>query len=244
MPSIQLPNQIFSVFAVASCDLTVIAASSSASVANLYSGMIGYLVGPGGSPASTKVVIQSVPSSGVIRCRLANFNGTGIGGVGTDLSSYSGGSLYLESQLATVDSLYGGNASSETSGMLSNLFWYKDSDDSEAEDLSETQYSSQVKRPGWASKACLSIGWTAPLGEEPIGALMIKLLGSVSDASGVNYPLEIVSPAGSADGQIVVNIELGGAPGFYIEYTRTSGGTGAVWTGANGTGQPTITWSV
>jgi hypothetical protein len=61
--------------------------------------MIGYLVGPLGTPASTKVVIQEIVSPGVIRCRLATFSGTGIGGVGADLSAYSGGTLYLEAQL-------------------------------------------------------------------------------------------------------------------------------------------------
>jgi hypothetical protein len=122
--------------------------------------------------------------------------------------------------------------------------WIKDSDGSDAADLSVTQHSSEFRRPRWATKACISIGWTAPLGEEPIGTLDIVVLGHVGALTGVSYPVAISSPAGSADGEIIMSVDIGGAPALKLTYTVTSGGTGAVWTGADGTGSPSITWSV
>jgi hypothetical protein len=104
MPSIDVPAQAFNITNVAFGDLTVSAGGGS-NVGNLYNGLIGYAVGPGGTPSSQRLVISIVVAPGVIRCLSAPFNGTGGVGVAFNFSAYNGGTINFEAQLAEVSSL-------------------------------------------------------------------------------------------------------------------------------------------
>ena len=106
MPSIQLSQSTYTISAVSYGQLTVTAGDAASSIANLFSGMVGYCVGPLGVPASTKIVIQSVVSSGVINCLVMPWEGTSGVGTSFDFTAYNGGTLYFEAQLANVTSLY------------------------------------------------------------------------------------------------------------------------------------------
>lgn len=121
------------------------------------------------------------------------------------------------------------------------LSWYKVSDGSDAADLSASQKTFVIVRPDGKRYLSVNLGWTAPLGEEPVGTLAATILGHPKATDGADYPQAMLSPAGSADGQIFV-IDTYGAPAVVLVFTRTSGGGGALWKGADGTGAATATW--
>jgi hypothetical protein len=110
-------------------------------------------------------------------------------------------------------------------------------------DLSASTRTKWIKRPPGAKKACIGIGW--PATGTPVGTLSIE----VSDhgkpgVAGAAYPVAITTnPSGTANTLILDLIETA-ADAIAMVYTRTSGGTGAVFTDSSGVAGtlPQITW--
>jgi hypothetical protein len=74
-------------------------------------------------PASQRIVVQAVVSTGVIRCRVAPFDNSGFVGSSFNFAAFNGGTLNFEAQLATVASLYldaGQIAGGDLSGAFPN----------------------------------------------------------------------------------------------------------------------------
>jgi hypothetical protein len=120
MPSQEIPSQSFSVTAVSYGDISV-SPNPGYNVNNLYAGLIGYIVGPGGNPSSQRIVIVAVVSAGVIRCRVAPFEGTGGTGTQFNFAAFNGGTINFEAQVATVASLYL-DAGQIAGGMLTGTY--------------------------------------------------------------------------------------------------------------------------
>jgi hypothetical protein len=88
--------------------------------------------------------------------------------------------------------------------------------------------------PSGAKKMSIGIGWTAA-SDAPAGTFGIEISdhGNPSVA-GVAYPIAITAnPAGSAGSALLDNIETA-ASYIRMTYTRSSGGTGCVWTDDSG----------
>lgn len=104
MPSIQLPTQSFTISAASYGSLTL-TANTGSSVVNLYSGIYGNILGPAGTPASKRFLVTSVTSPNIIEIQAQNFLGGSSVGTAFDFSTYAGGNVYFESQLAYVATL-------------------------------------------------------------------------------------------------------------------------------------------
>jgi hypothetical protein len=89
--------------------------------------------------------------------------------------------------------------------------------------------------PPQSKRITIGIGWTAA-SDAPTGALSIEVSNhGKSGVAGSVYPMTITTgPAGSAGSTVLDKIETSAA---YVRlvYTRTSGGTGCVWTDDSGT---------
>jgi hypothetical protein len=102
MPSIQLPlAQTFNITNVSFGVFTLTNRSLGSDITTLTTKMIGYAVGPGGSPPGTKFVITYVASPGVINVKLDPWDNTSIEGIEYNFDSYNGGLAYFEPQLAS-----------------------------------------------------------------------------------------------------------------------------------------------
>jgi hypothetical protein len=105
VPHIQLSDQAFEITAASFGDLTV-TANTGSSLSNLYTGMIGTILGNAGNPAHTQVVITAVGSPGEITVMHMPFEFSGGSPVQMDFSAYNNGSLAFEAQVVDVPSLY------------------------------------------------------------------------------------------------------------------------------------------
>jgi hypothetical protein len=121
MPAIQLPNQIFNISSVSYADVTVTATSTS-SLSNLYAGLTGNIVGPAGIPVSKTFIISDIVSTGIIRLKAISFEGSGQQGTNFDFSTYNGGKIYLEAQVANVSDNSGLATASTPGQMPSDLY--------------------------------------------------------------------------------------------------------------------------
>ena len=105
MPSIETPQQSFSITAVSYGNLTLTADSGS-SFANLYSGMVGTVLGENGAPEHTRVVITAIDPSGTITVMSSPSSLSGGALVQTDFTDYESGTIAFEDQVVSVSSLY------------------------------------------------------------------------------------------------------------------------------------------
>ena len=102
MPSTQLQlDQVFNLVTATYGTFTITNNSLGSDINALAEGMIGYAVGPLGSPSSARFMIVDVESPGVIDVKLEIFEGTSTTGVEHDFHLYAGGLVYFEKQLAS-----------------------------------------------------------------------------------------------------------------------------------------------
>lgn len=92
-----------------------------------------------------------------------------------------------------------------------------------------------VKLPPMAKRCTIGIGWTAA-SDAPTGTIAIQISNhGKTGVAGVAYPTAIATqPAGSAGSTLLDNIETA-CEYIRLTYTRSSGGTGCVWTDDTGT---------
>jgi len=105
-------------------------------------------------------------------------------------------------------------------------------------DLSADRASTRIPVPAGCNRATVYVGW--PATGTPVGTLTPKSCGSSATTDGL--ACRGVTPlAVSGTGYwIGSGIELDGALFFALDYTRTSGGTGANLTDHNGAGSPFV----
>jgi hypothetical protein len=255
MPSIQLTDQFFTITSVSTCDLTVTAVTGS-NIENLYAGMIGYAIGPAGTPASIRILIQTVVSPGVIRCRISTTPGTGVLGSSFDFATYTGGTINFEAQLANVDfeaqlanvagladnaadleavaALYAAGATVLAAPVVSLIM--------SASDLSVASHSQWVPRTDGAGSAVFGVGWTDV--NNPRGVWCVEEADNGLAVSGaIVLPLPSTQPDGSA-ASTLYTVRNTAAAFSRLVYTPTSGGTGDVLTDSTGVAgtHPTLTW--
>jgi len=123
MPYIEIQtNQQFNV-STATYGALTITAGTGTTLGNLYSGMLGNIVGPSGSPAGTAFIITAVYSTTQIEIQMMPYDNGG-NPIPFDFTAYAGGIIYVPSQLAQLTSSAGGSgsASGEAGGDLANSY--------------------------------------------------------------------------------------------------------------------------
>ena len=108
--------------------------------------------------------------------------------------------------------------------------------------LAASDYSEWIPRPPGATRFSIGIGW--PATGTPIGVLSVEASNSnkAATARETIYTAS-TNPAGTSDSVVIDNVVTSCAY-VLVRYTRTSGGTAAVFTDdQNTTGaKPIITW--